>query len=135
MRDKKEQSGEHKYKSPFTGEFIQAHQYIGDLMTDREAKKSGEVLTYKYWLKEGKWEKVLVKNILLAGKIIKKYSERAIINVINKESWCHSIIYLTPKIKEEQDKLDKQIIKTPEIQTQETTEYSKPRRKGMFKNG
>lgn len=133
MRNKKEQSESFKYKSNFTGEFIQAHQYIAEILTDREARRNNKTLTYKYWSTDPHWSKVFKKNVVLAGKYIKTYSPMAIITVVNKESWCYSILPLIDRIKSEQKRIDAQTnivnVDTKPVDKIETQK----RKKGMFK--
>lgn len=132
MRNKKEQSDTHRYKSPFTGEFVQAHQYIAEIITERLAKKDKKELPYKYWQGDSPWAKVLVAQIKISGRLLKTYSAKAIIKALEANKWCHSLFYLVPKIKEEQSKIDNET-RTKDIKTSTTTEYTHTyRKKGLL---
>lgn len=127
MRNKEEQSSTFRYKSQFTGEYIMAHQYIAEIMVDRKAFKEKAHLPYKYWTTDEKWQKEFKMQVQQAGKLLKKYSVKAIMNALNSNLWCYSL--LSPKlleaIKIEHNKiiLQESQAKNEEIIVQSTEEF------------
>jgi N-acetylmuramoyl-L-alanine amidase CwlA len=98
-----------KYKSRFTGEYVSAHQYIAEIVVKRKADYEKEVLPFKYWNKKDcKWAKEYKKQVVQAGKLIKKYSSSAIISALDKHSWAFSLMNnkVLDEIKIQQKKLD-----------------------------
>lgn len=119
MRNKKEQTENFEYKSKSTGEFVQAHQYIAELVVDRKAAKDKVQLPYKYWTLDNEWTKEYKKQVQHAAKLLKKYSPRAIISALNQLTWCYSLFTkkLIEIIQEEQAKIDLQTQKVTEFET------------------
>lgn len=124
MRNKKEQAENFEYKSKSTGEFVQAHQYIAELVVERNAAKNKTQLPYKYWTLNDEWTKEYKKQVQHAAKLLKKYSPKAIINALNELFWCYSLFTkkLLELIELEQSKIDLQKNTTTDIKINSNTE-------------
>ena len=71
------------YKSPSTGEYCTAAQYIAELMCQRMAEKNNEgSLAYKFWNTK-KWKRTYINEIIRAYELVDQYDERAIIKFLN----------------------------------------------------
>ena len=71
------------YKSPSTGEYCTAAQYIAELMCQRMAEKNNEgSLAYKFWNTK-KWKRTYINQIIRANELVDQYDERAIIKFLN----------------------------------------------------
>lgn len=126
-----------KYKSPTTGEYCTAAQYIAELLTIREAKKNGIDVRYKFW-NHKPWSNKYRYNVTEAYKLLKKYSPKAIIKGIDLISWAYSLKTkkLLEAIKIEDEKLlqaDKMLEKIPVLEVNTVTE-SVPKHRGKKKN-
>lgn len=80
-----------QYKSPSTGEYVMAHQYIAELMVARKAKQQGKDLPYKYWNDDNEWAKEFRSQVSSAAQLLKKYSVKAIIKAILNIKWAYSL--------------------------------------------
>jgi hypothetical protein len=70
------------YPSKYSnGKTVSCAQYITELICENKAKKDGEDLHYRFWLSE-KWEKFFKSQIASSHKLLKTYSDRAIIAAI-----------------------------------------------------
>ena len=79
----KERNEKSKYQSPSTGEYCTCAQYVAEIMCTRMAQKENEgTQAYKFWNTE-KWKKTYQHQVILANRLIKKYSTRAIARAIN----------------------------------------------------
>ena len=74
-----------KYKSPSTGEYCTAAQYISELMCQRMAEKNNEgSLAYKFWNTK-KWKRTYINQIIRANELVEQYDERAIVKFLNSD--------------------------------------------------
>ena len=74
-----------KYKSPSTGEYCTAAQYISELMCQRMAENNNEgSLAYKFWNTK-KWKRTYINQVTKANKLVEKYDERAIVKFLNSD--------------------------------------------------
>lgn len=94
-----------KYKSPSTGEYVMAHQYIAEIMVARKAAKENKDLAYKYWNEQNDWAKEFRSQVGTAAKLLKKHPSSVIIKAIFNIKWCYSL--RTKKLLEEIDKQQK----------------------------
>tara|TARA_R110002110_G_scaffold155947_6_gene350714 strand:- start:248 stop:673 length:426 start_codon:yes stop_codon:yes gene_type:complete len=99
------------YKHKTTGQECNAAQYIAEMVCLREAEKErvGRP-AYALWNTE-KWQKKFKSQVTKAYQLLKKYSEKAIINALNsykgKSIYSLRVKFLEPIIQNEQKKLDK----------------------------
>lgn len=83
------------FKSPSTGQLCTGAQYIAELICIRfSEKKNIGTLAYKFWNKAHKTE--YQAQIVAANRIIKKYSEQALINVLMANKNIFSLGYYHP---------------------------------------
>ena len=79
----KKRTDKSNYKSPSTGEYCTAAQYIAEIVCQRQAEKDNVgTPAYKFWNTE-KWKKSYTHQIILANRLVKEYDERAIIKALN----------------------------------------------------
>ena len=99
------------YKHKTTGQECNAAQYIAEMVCLREAEKQrvGRP-AYALWNTD-KWQKKFKSQVTKAYGLLKKYSDKAIINALNsykgKNIYSLRVKFLEPIIKAEQKKLDK----------------------------
>ena len=64
-----------KYRSPSTGDYCTAAQYIAEIICQRIADKDKiGTLAYKFW-NQPKWKKTYIRQVSLANKLIKDYGD------------------------------------------------------------
>ena len=96
----KKRSESSKYQSPSTGEFCTCAQYIAEVMCSRMAQKDNQgSQAYKFWNTE-KWQKTYQHQVILANRLIKKYSERAVSKAINSRELSRAYSLRHPKVDE-----------------------------------
>ena len=71
-----------KYPSKYSnGKDVSAAQYISELVCERIAKKDNKDLHYRFWLNK-EWEKEFKGQIFAANKLLKLFTDKAIINAL-----------------------------------------------------
>tara|TARA_R110002020_G_scaffold846_5_gene4201 strand:+ start:1320 stop:1760 length:441 start_codon:yes stop_codon:yes gene_type:complete len=127
----KKRTDKSNYKSPSTGEYCTAAQYIAEIVCQRQAEKDNiGTPAYKFWNTE-KWKKSYTHQIILANRLVKKYDERAIVKALKgargKSIYSLRFPGLEDLIKKEQESLnrsgDEESIDIKDIDTN-----SKPRK-------
>jgi len=89
-----------KYQSPSTGEFCTCAQYIAEIMCTRMAQKDNQgTQAYKFWNTD-KWKKAYQHQVVLANRLINKYSERAVSKAINSNELRRAYSLRHPKVDE-----------------------------------
>lgn len=123
MRNKKEIIGKFKYKSLFTGEYVMAHQWVAEILVQRKADRDKYVLHDKFWLGSDDYSKEFRKQVQQAAKLIKKYSEEAVLTFIKNNPWKFSLFTKEniENIQKEQYIIDNRNI--VEIETQDAFEF------------
>ena len=87
-----------KYQSPSTGEYCTCAQYVAEIMCTRMAQKENEgTRAYKFWNTE-KWKKTYQHQVVLANRLIKKYSTKAIVRAVNSRELKSVYSLRYPKI-------------------------------------
>jgi len=72
-----------KYKSPSSGDYITCAQYVAEVMCTRMAEKENVgSQAHKFW-NLPKWKKHYQYQVVLANRLVKKYTEAAIVKAIN----------------------------------------------------
>jgi len=85
----KKRTEKSNYKSPSTGEYCTCAQYIAEIMCTRMAEKENEgSQAYKFW-NTPKWKKTYSYQIMLANKLVKKFTCPAIVKAINSNELKH----------------------------------------------
>jgi hypothetical protein len=90
-KGKEEPDDVRRYKSPSTGEYVQAHQYIAEIMVSRKAAKQGKDLPYKYWNGSDEWAKEFKSQVASAAQLLNKYSSSVIIKAVLNVKWAYSL--------------------------------------------
>jgi hypothetical protein len=123
MRNKKEAIGKFRYKSLFTGEYVMAHQWVAEILVQRKADRDKYVLPDKFWLGSDNYSKEFRKQVQQAAKLIKKYSEEAVLTFIKNNPWKFSLFTKEniENIQKEQYIIDNRNI--VEIETQDAFEF------------
>jgi hypothetical protein len=107
MAKNAKQTEKSKYPSRYSpGGYVTAAQYILELVCEKQASRQRIELPIKFWnLPE--WRNTFVKQLRMVHKLLKKYSEKAIIRAINKNN-IYSLFasWLEAKIQQEQRLLD-----------------------------
>ena len=120
-----------RYKSPSTGEYCTAAQYMAELMCQRMAEKNNEgSLAYKFWNTK-KWKKTYINQIIRANELVEIYSARAIVKFLNSDRGkrIYSLRFpnLESMIAEEERKL-KKLDKNRTSAEYEDSSQSQPRK-------
>lgn len=114
-----------KYKSPNTGEYVMASQYIAEIIVSRKASKEGFKLEYKYWNnKEHKYHKEFKAQVAQAAKLVKKFRCRSIVLSLKELYWCYSL--RSPVFLKHLAGKDAILLKNEEEAAKKTIEVSDP---------
>lgn len=100
------------YPSKYSnGKQVTAAQYITEMICERKAKNSKKDLHYRFWTNK-LWERFYKDQIASAHKLLKKYSDTAIIRALNSDKaqkiYSLRAPFLTPIIEQEEQKLQSQ---------------------------
>jgi len=72
-----------KYPSKYSnGKNVSAAQYITEIICEKKAKLNKQDLHYRFWVNK-QWEKFYKDQIASANKLLKKYSDTAIVRALN----------------------------------------------------
>ena len=98
-----------KYLSKYSnGKSVSPAQYITELICEKMAKKENKDLHYKFW-SSPQWQKYYRNQIGSANKLLKKYTDQAIVRALSnpKSAKIYSLRapHLIAIIEEEQNKL------------------------------
>lgn len=76
-----------QYKSRFTdhNKDLTAAQWLAEQMCERQAAAQNKRLPIKFWSTDTEWNKIWVLQAIFASRLLKKYSEQAIIAAINSK--------------------------------------------------
>lgn len=123
--NKKEIRGRFTYKSILTGDYVLPHQWVAEVLVKRKSEREEKVLPNRFWLDHhSEWTKELRKQIQQAAKLIKKYSEEALLNFVKNNPWNYSLFskLSLERLENEQKTIDNR----PEekiIETEDAFEY------------
>lgn len=91
------------YKSNYTDQLVTAPQIIAEKICENKSKKEKKILGEKFWNTD-KWQKVFIKEVILANRLLKLYSPDVILKAIqSKELWWLTTL-LGPQLMEACDK-------------------------------
>ena len=94
----KERSDRSKYTSPSTGEFCTCAQYVAELMCTRMAQRKNQgTQAYKFWNTD-KWKKIYQFQVILANRLISKYSEIALVKAVQSRELSRAYSLRHPKV-------------------------------------
>lgn len=116
------------YASRYTDKMVTPANHIVEILMERKAAKDGKKLVREFWNKP-EYKKVYNLNLIQVSAVLNAYSEKAVLNALNKETWAWS---LGPKVKqtiiEEEAKLkrleaqkavsENEVVKTVEVESE-----------------
>jgi len=123
-----------KYISKYSnGKSVSAAQYITELICERKAVRDKKDLHYRFWLSP-EWEKYFRNQIGSANKLLKTYSDKAIVNALltSKGKTIYSLRapHLIAIIEQEETKLESQNKEfTKEVERKDKVSYTKHKTK------
>jgi len=80
---KRKRSEKSKYKHESTGDFCTCAAYVAEIMCKKNAEnKNVGSLPYKFWNKKP-WDWTFKRQLFTANKLIKEFSEEAIVKAVN----------------------------------------------------
>lgn len=130
---KRQRTEKSKYKHVTTGDYCTCAAYIAEIMCLRLANhKKISGLPFKFWNIKP-WDWTFKRQMMLANKLIKEYSEALLVKSINSNELKDIFSLTHPRVKQvlEQSKLNKQEIsitsetKTETISTVRNTTFGK----------
>jgi pyrimidine deaminase RibD-like protein len=87
----KERTDKSRYRSPSTGDYCTASQWLAETMCMRIAKKNKEgSLAYKFWNTK-KWKSKYGWQVVCANRLIKQFCEETVISYIEENKWILSL--------------------------------------------
>jgi len=124
MSDKTTQTSVKKYKSPSTGDFCTAAQYVAEIICQKCAthEKAG-TLPYKFW-NLPKWKKLYIRQVSLANKLIKEYGEEPVIKFVKSSAGKKTISLGARNVKKEIEKIKNTLDKAPRHDTIQVIEVA-----------
>lgn len=85
MNKKRQRTEKSKYKHESTGDYCTCAAYVAEIMCKRKAEHENVgSLAFKFW-SEKPWKWTFTRQLLMAQKIVKKYSEAALVRAINSK--------------------------------------------------
>lgn len=98
-----------KYPSKYSnGKLVSAAQYITEIICEKRAKMNKQDLHYKFWINK-EWSKFYRDQIATANKLLKKYSDTAIVKSLShpKAEKIYSLRapFLIPIIEDEEKRV------------------------------
>lgn len=101
-----------QYPSKYSnGKQVSAAQYITEIICEKKAKLNKKDLHYRFWTNK-EWERFYKDQIASANKLLKKYSDTAVVRALNnpKAAKIYSLRapFLLPIIESEQELVDSQ---------------------------
>lgn len=87
MSEKRSRTQKSKYKHESTGDYCTCSQYVAAIMCQRNAENKNQgSLPYKFWSKKP-WDWTYKKQLWAANKILKNYSEEALVKAIHSDDF------------------------------------------------
>ena len=121
-----------KYLSKYSNDKeVSSAQYITELICERKALRDKKDLHYRFWLSK-EWERFFKNQIGSAHKLLKSYSDKAIINALltvpGKKIYSLRAPHLPSIIEQEQKKLESQNnLFTKSVERKDSITYNKSR--------
>jgi hypothetical protein len=84
---KRQRTEKSKYKHESTGDYCTCAAYIAEIMCRKNAEnKNVGSLPYKFWNKKP-WDWTFKKQLFMANKLLKEFSEEAVVKAINSDKF------------------------------------------------
>lgn len=84
------------YASRYTDKMVTPANHIVEILMERKANKDGKKLVREFWNKP-EYKKTYNLNLIQVSAALNAYSEKAILNALQRETWAWS---LGPKVKQ-----------------------------------
>ena len=81
------------------GKYVSPAQYITETICEHKAKKDGKDLHYRFWTSK-EWEKFFRNQIGSANKLLKEYSDKAIVAALKTDTGKRIFSLRAPHLKE-----------------------------------
>lgn len=95
---KRKRSEKSKYKHESTGDHCTCAQYVAAIMCQRKAESENQgSLPYKFWNKKP-WDWTYKKQLFKANKILKDFSESALVKAVNSDDFRGIFSLNHPKV-------------------------------------
>lgn len=95
---KRKRTEKSKYKHESTGDHCTCAAYIAEIMCKRNAEnKNVGSLPYKFWNKKP-WDWTFKKQLWAAGKLLKDFSEEAVVKAVNSDDFRGIFSLNHPKV-------------------------------------
>ena len=126
---KRKRTEKSKYKHKSTGEYCTCAAYVAEIMCMRNAENKNQgSLPYKFWSKKP-WNWTFRRQINVAYKLLKQFSEEALVKAINSDEFSRIFSLNHPKalgiIKKYQLSLDEQAHKKQDITVNKNAKHRK----------
>ncbi len=126
---KRKRTEKSKYKHKSTGEYCTCAAYVAEIMCMRNAENKNQgSLPYKFWSKKP-WNWTFRRQINVAYKLLKQFSEEALVKAINSDEFSRIFSLNHPKalgiIKKYQLSLDEQAHKKQDITVNKNATHRK----------
>jgi len=83
MEKKRKRTDKSKYQHESTGEYCTCAAYVAEIMCKKNAENKNQgSLPYKFWSKKP-WDWTFKRQLFAANKLLKDYSEAALVRAIN----------------------------------------------------
>tara|TARA_Y100001963_G_scaffold147943_1_gene224984 strand:+ start:315 stop:788 length:474 start_codon:yes stop_codon:yes gene_type:complete len=93
MEKKRKRTDKSKYKHKSTGEYCTCAAYVSEIMCQRKAQFKNEgSLPFKFWNNKA-WKPFFLHQMTLANRLIKKYSEIALVRAVQSKDWDKANIF------------------------------------------
>lgn len=87
-----QQTEKSNYPSIYSpGKFITFPQYLAELMCGRKGKSEKTDLPAQFWESSKKWSNYFKMQLTFARRLMKKYSEAAILAAVKEMNWVYSL--------------------------------------------
>jgi len=124
---KRERTEKSKYKHESTGDYCTCAAYVAEIMCKRNAEnKNVGSLPYKFWSKKP-WDWTFKKQLWAAGKILKNYSEEALVKAIHSNDFKGIFSLNHPKVSGIISKFELLLSKEREKESQEIEVIKNPK--------
>lgn len=126
---KRKRTEKSKYKHESTGDYCTCAAYVAEIMCKKNAENRNEgSLPYKFWSRKP-WDWTFKRQLFMANKLIKEFSEEAIVKAINSKEFNRIFSLKHPSAKEIIKKYQLLVDAQETKEKQEITHFEKPKRR------
>tara|TARA_R100000988_G_C4002782_1_gene170248 strand:+ start:1832 stop:2290 length:459 start_codon:yes stop_codon:yes gene_type:complete len=96
--NKRKRTNNSKYKHESTGDYCTCSAYVAEIMCRKNAENKNEgSLPYKFWNKKP-WNWTFKRQVFAANKLLKKFSEEALVKAVNSAEFRGIFSLNHPKV-------------------------------------